>query len=438
MVLTGQGQERGVVAVVDEDVTALPASMPSVTTDAVHVLRLLWHVSTFEVLMLTRVNLTEDLQHVEASLVRGQEQLVPDQSWSGSLCIGMTSGSRSSVVPDVHADPASPNVAQLHGTGLTCYVGVPVLRADGALYGTVCGLGVGRGQGALESLLPGFRVAAELLGGLITSAQLAEERLAEAGRAHGQVLRAALTDPVSGLLNRTGLEQAIARETERQQRYGHLVTVLVCDVDGLKQVNDADGHRAGDELLRAVADRLRGAVRARDVLGRSGGDEFLLLLPDERRDGRAVERVRRALRDLPVSVGAAESSSAKSLPDARIEADARMYRVKLRHKRATNGDSVSVEVDRGTVIVDAGGVVLGSALQVFRELSTGVPSWATIRTDLGLGVVVPLHHGRLVDGRLVLPVSWAQVEGAPRLRSARVMSEGERGALAAWFDQRVS
>ncbi|MEO6881869.1 MAG: GGDEF domain-containing protein, partial [Mycobacteriaceae bacterium] len=361
-----------------------------------------------------------------------------DQSWSGSVCIGMTSGTRSSVVPDVHADPTCPNVAQLHGTGLTCYVGQPVLRADGALYGTVCGLGVARREDTLENLVPGFRVAAELLGGLITSAQLAEERLAEAGRAHGQVLRAALTDPVTGLLNRTGLEQAIAQEAERQQRYGHLVTVLVCDVDGLKQVNDTDGHRAGDELLRAVADRLRGAARARDVLGRSGGDEFLLLLPDERRDGRAVERVRRALRDLPVSVGAAESDSARSLPDARIEADARMYRVKLRRKRATSGDSASVEVDQGTVIVDADGVVLGSALQVFRELATGVSSWATIRTDLGLGVVVPLHRGRLVDGRLVLPVSWAQVEGAPRLRSARVMSEGERSALAAWFDQRVS
>src|SRR5207302_3240334 len=88
------------------------------------------------------------------------------------------------------------------------------------------------------------------------------------------VSAAALTDPLTGVLNRRGFIDAIERELARARRYSRRFVVAYIDVRGLKAVNDSEGHLAGDELLKETARLLRDSARADDVVGRIGGDEM--------------------------------------------------------------------------------------------------------------------------------------------------------------------
>jgi diguanylate cyclase (GGDEF)-like protein len=100
-------------------------------------------------------------------------------------------------------------------------------------------------------------------------------------QAHAETLyRLAMFDSLTGLYNRRFAEPCIEAEVLRSRRNGRPLTLLLLDLDGFKQINDRHGHPAGDEVLRAVGERLKKAVRAADLAARMGGDEFLLLLPE--------------------------------------------------------------------------------------------------------------------------------------------------------------
>jgi diguanylate cyclase (GGDEF)-like protein len=99
-----------------------------------------------------------------------------------------------------------------------------------------------------------------------------------------EVYKLAALDQLTGLYNRRSGEQRLAEEIERAERHGRPLTVLLTDLDGLKQVNDELGHAAGDTMLRGFADRLLKAIRGSDLAVRLGGDEFMVLLPECRPD----------------------------------------------------------------------------------------------------------------------------------------------------------
>jgi len=109
----------------------------------------------------------------------------------------------------------------------------------------------------------------------------------------------AATDSLTGLYNRRIADQRLAEEIARSRRHSSPLTVLAFDLDGFKQINDSYGHAAGDLVLKEFAVRLKRASRFTDVAARTGGDEFLVLLP-ECQAGQ-VERVLARLRDLEVS-----------------------------------------------------------------------------------------------------------------------------------------
>jgi diguanylate cyclase len=112
--------------------------------------------------------------------------------------------------------------------------------------------------------------------------QVAEQiqSLAKVETLASEVYKLAALDQLTGLYNRRSGEQRLAQEISRAQRHGRPLTVLVVDVDGLKQINDDHGHAAGDTLLKGFADRLQRAIRGSDLAVRLGGDEFLAILPE--------------------------------------------------------------------------------------------------------------------------------------------------------------
>lgn len=92
-----------------------------------------------------------------------------------------------------------------------------------------------------------------------------------------KVYEAASRDGLTGVFNRKSLEERIAGELEFARRHGTELSVIMCDVDFFKKVNDTHGHIAGDAVLKEVARRLQAALRAEDVLARYGGEEFVVL-----------------------------------------------------------------------------------------------------------------------------------------------------------------
>ena len=143
--------------------------------------------------------------------------------------------------------------------------------------------------------------------------------------------RQAIIDPLTGLLNRTGLDVVLATQERDGRPQPRAVAVL--DLDGFKAVNDARGHAGGDALLRDVGAVLRAGLRPNDTVVRTGGDEFLVVLTRTERPQAAeiIERVREAL-PIGCSIGIADWPADVTLDAALHRADQDMYRDKARRK----------------------------------------------------------------------------------------------------------
>lgn len=119
----------------------------------------------------------------------------------------------------------------------------------------------------------------------------------------------ALLDPLTGLYNRRGLQQALKREVQILSREGGPLMILLLDIDDFKKINDSLGHPVGDILLKETAKKIQDSVRASDHVARIGGDEFLLLLPKTalREALRLAERLRCAVSNTTITVSEKET-----------------------------------------------------------------------------------------------------------------------------------
>lgn len=207
---------------------------------------------------------------------------------------------------------------------------------------------VARHQRESESrlaLLRGIEVAllAVLLATLVAEALLVFRPMARRIARHAaELVSLACLDPLTGAPNLRSFHERGAAEVSRTRRYGGFFSVLVLDADLFKRINDMHGHAAGDEALRSLVRTVGAMLRPSDVLGRIGGEEFAMLLPETPLDG-AVElgrRICRVVADTPirhegasfaltVSIGAAALEPGDGGLDATLKrADLALYRAK--------------------------------------------------------------------------------------------------------------
>lgn len=160
--------------------------------------------------------------------------------------------------------------------------------------------------------------------------------------AEGRLRALAVTDVLTGLWNRRHMVERLEQEFLRARRVGSSLATLMIDVDHFKGVNDRYGHAVGDQVLKEIARRLQEGARGYDLVGRLGGEEFVVVLPEAGIAGAAqvAERVRQAVAGLPLECGSLSLHVTVSVgvaalrdSDDRVEAvlgraDAALYRAK--------------------------------------------------------------------------------------------------------------
>ena len=228
------------------------------------------------------------------------------------------------------------------------YVGPFLVGAGLALIAASSGAGVVLGSEQGDNRLLTFNIIVTVFVGLGVHVLVFEDMTDELQRtnselalANDQVRLHAITDPLTGCLNRRFFDEIERREMQRHVRYGAPLSVVFVDVNHFKRLNDTMGHDVGDRMLTMIGRLLRAEVRESDYVIRWGGDEFLLLLTcdlaDARRKGDDLKRAfaqELETAALPAGVGlsvgvAPVSAEAPGLAEAIALADTRMYDEKL-------------------------------------------------------------------------------------------------------------
>lgn len=283
-------------------------------------LLLLGTVTGLESTYLTRIDWEGGTQAVVYSSNTGELNIPEGLSgpYSDTLCRRALDGTGPRHSTDVASDFGEAG-AGFAALGLRSFVTVPV-ELEGAgrgIYGTVCGASSAGVEVSTEAYQV-MEALAEMIS-LQLRSDLDRRALADAN----VLLRSmAYTDPLTKVGNRRAVEETLARTKAHSDRHGEDMAVISVDVDNFKSINDTFGHGAGDEVLIELVSRVVGQVRADDVVGRLGGDEFLVVLPATDLDSALVVAAR--IRDAIVTttfdtsagpVGATASIGVASVDD---------------------------------------------------------------------------------------------------------------------------
>lgn len=279
------------------------------------------------------------LRLLERTLQRaGYEVTVAKNGREAADCLCGTDGPRLALLDWGMPELDGPGVCrEVRGQRSQRYVYIVLLTSRGSKQDIVEGLESGADDYIIKPFNPD-----ELKARLRTGQRILhlEDNLVEARE---DMRFRATHDSLTSLLNRGAIVDLLTREVARTTRDDGSTVVLLGDLDHFKSVNDSHGHVVGDEVLKEVARRLLGSVRSYDLVGRYGGEEFLIVLnncePGKAHD--RAEQVRRAIASQPVatsrgsipitmSLGVLASSEWKSLPTEDIlrEVDVALYSAK--------------------------------------------------------------------------------------------------------------
>lgn len=169
-----------------------------------------------------------------------------------------------------------------------------------------------------------------------------------------------ITDALTGAFNRRYLMEQLPREFERCRRYAFPLSVLMCDLDHFKEVNDQRGHAAGDDVLQQFASRAQKFIRSNsDWIARYGGEEFLIVLPETAHEGAVLvaEKIRQLVASSPFATRAGDTavtasfgiaSTGRSGPDLALKvetliraADESLYKSKLAGRNCSSGQELN-------------------------------------------------------------------------------------------------
>lgn len=224
------------------------------------------------------------------------------------------------------------------------FAGAPLCDPDGKRFGTLCLI-----DSQPRTLAPAQIELLKSMAHIVSqdicvhsAGRYAVQDLINAEEERCALYDLAVTDPLTKALNRRAFFRFAEREVQRAQRHEHPLSVLMFDIDHFKKVNDIHGHAAGDEVIVRLSRLVTDCVREADLLGRLGGEEFGLILPETDTDAAVTlaNRLRDAVRDLrfqssesnfniTISLGVSQlDSSEADIVPALERADKALYRAK--------------------------------------------------------------------------------------------------------------
>jgi two-component system cell cycle response regulator len=319
--------------------------------------------------------------------------------------------------------------------------------------------------------LPAGQVAVAAIG-IVAAAGLVGMQRANANRLIWRLSDAAVTDALTGLMNRRGFQDLIATELERARRSGQPLSLLMGDLDHFKALNDSFGHGAGDRALEQLSLILETAKRRIDTAARIGGEEFAVVLPDTDHHAAYIlaERMRREVRetfmyepyDLTISIGVATFPSHGSSVEALVaQADEALYAAKALGRDRTvvyseelsptvgaPPDAVPPRADRHSATVLALADVIDARDRGTAAHSQSVGRYAAaIARELGLpeavverirfsGIVHDVGKIAIADELLTKPgwlsaEDWMEMRRHPEI-GASILAGAQLGDVSEW------
>lgn len=156
-----------------------------------------------------------------------------------------------------------------------------------------------------------------------------------------------VTDPLTAVCNRMKLDKTISQELDRTTRYGSTFSLIMLDLDNFKKVNDTHGHLVGDRVLISIANKIQQAIRVTDTLGRWGGEEFMIILPEQdyAQTLNIAEKLRKCIEatehnnigNITASFGVTQYQGGDSIEEMTKRADDALYNAKNNGKNRVEG-----------------------------------------------------------------------------------------------------